>query len=276
MTDPAAFYAADSLHVEVYDELGAATVDRSSPANDDLAFFRRVAAETGGPILEIGCGTGRVTLQLAADGYEVVGMDLSAPMLRVAEQRRRALPEADAACVTFVEADLATLDLGRRFALIVAPARVFQFMLTTAAQRQALAALRRHLTDDGRLVLDLFDPMLDYVVPGEGMPRTMQLTHPMTGNRVTVAVTARWPDPGKQLIVEEWTFQELDAAGEAIRTAQERLTLRWSLRAEMRLLFELEGLEVEGDYGDFGGGPPAYGQEQVWVLKRASRRESAS
>jgi len=57
----------------------------------------------------------------------------------------------------------------------------------------------------------------------------------------------------------------------ALRTDTERLTLRWSLRSEMRLLVGLAGLRVVADYGDFRGGPPAYGREQVWVLANAGR-----
>jgi hypothetical protein len=164
---------------------------------------------------------------------------------------------------------MAMLDLGRQFALIVTPFRVFQFLLTTDAQRQALAALRAHLRRDGRLVLDLFDPLLDHVVPrSDTSARTDELAHPTTGNRVTWDVTARNPDPARQLIVEEWTAREFGPSGEVLRTDKETLTLRWSTRSEMRLLFELSGLEVVAEYGDFHGGPPAYGREQVWVLRR--------
>ena len=163
-----------------------------------------------------------------------------------------------------------TLDLGRDFALIVAPGRVFQFMLTSAAQRKALAALRTHLRPNGRLVLDLFDPRLDLVIPSaEVTTQRRELIHPTTGNRVTWEVTGRRPDPARQLIVDDWTFSEIDTSGEVLRTATEQLTLRWSLRSEMRFLFELVGFEVVADYGDFSGGPPAYGREQVWVLGHA-------
>ena len=264
-----AFYEADSLHTEIYDALGASLVMGSS-VEGDTDFYRRLARETGGPILEVGCGTGRVATALAADGHEVVGIDLSGPMLRLAEQRREALPADAAARLSFHLADMTTLDLGRDFALIVAPARVFQFMLTSAAQREALAALRTHLRRNGRLVLDLFDPLLDRVVPSaEITTRGGELIHPTTGNRVTWEITARRPDPARQLIVDDWTFSEIDASGEVLRTATEQLTLRWSLRSEMRFLFELVGFEVVADYGDFRGGPPAYGREQVWVLGHA-------
>ena len=269
-----AFYEADSLHTEVYDVLGASLV-AASPVQGDIDFYRRLAREAGGPILDVGCGTGRVAAALAADGHEVVGIDLSAPMLRAAEQRRETLSADVAARLSWHRADMRTLDLGRDFALIVAPARVFQFMLTPAAQREALAALRTHLRPNGRLVLDLFDPRLDRVVPSaEATTRGGELMHPTTGHRVTWEVTGRRPDPARQLIVEDWTFNEIDASGKVLRTTTEQLTLRWSLRSEMRLLFELAGFEVIADYGDFRGGPPAYGGEQVWVLRHAGSRQS--
>jgi len=270
MPQPHDFYAADSLHTEIHDALGA-TLRAGAAIGDDVAFYRRLAAETGGPILDVGCGTGRVAVALAADGHEIVGVDLSLPMLRLAEERRRALPGDAAGRLSFGRADMMTLELGRDFALVLTPARVFQFALTQDAQRQALAALRSHLRPDGRLVLDLFDPRLDFVVPSENdAPRGGELVHPTTGNRVTWEVARRMPDPGRQLIVEDWRFGEIDAAGNVLRADTERLTLRWSLRSEMRLLFELAGLEVLAEYGDFDGGPPAYGGEQVWVLRRAA------
>jgi len=263
------FYEVDSLHTEIYDALGANLV-AGSPVEGDTAFYRRLAKETGGPILEVGCGTGRVAAALVADGHEVVGVDISGPMLRLAEQRRRTLSADAAARLSFQRADMTTLDLRRDFALIVTPARVFQFMLTSATQRAALAALRTHLRPNGRLVLDLFDPRLDLVVPSaEGTRRGGELIHPTTGNRVTWEITGRRPDPARQLIDEDWTFKEIDASGEALRTTTEQLTLRWSLRSEMRFLFELVGFDVVADYGDFSGGPPAYGREQVWVLGHA-------
>jgi SAM-dependent methyltransferase len=271
MTDqptPQAFYAVDSLATEVYDAM-AATIIPASPMQGDVDFYRRLAAETGGPILEVGCGTGRVATALATDGHEVVGVDLSAPMLRVAEGRRQRLDPAVAGRLSFRQADMTTLDLGRDFALIITPSRVFQFALTSEAQLQALGALRSHLRPDGRLVLDLFDPLLDRVVPSEDAPpRGGELVLPTSGNRVTWEVTARYPDPARQLVVEDWTYREIGSSGEVLRTEVERLTLRWSTRSEMRLLFELAGLDVVGDFGDFQGGPPAYGREQVWVLRR--------
>lgn len=264
-----ASYEADNLCTEIYDAV-AAVVIPASPVDGDINFYRRLAREAGGPVLDVGCGTGRVAAALAADGHDVVGIDLSAPMLRLAERRREGLPAEVAARISLLRGDMATFALAREFPLVVTPSRVFQFMLTPEAQRQALSALRAHLRPGGRLVLDLFDPLLDRVVPSTDSPTgCIEVVHPTTGNRVTWQVTARNPDPARQLIVDDWAASEIDASGGVIRTDTERLTLRWSLRSEMRLLFEIAGLEVVADYGDFKGGPPAYGHEQVWVLRRA-------
>ena len=266
MTDPLPRLYSDSLGTEVYD-LQSMAIAPGTTHDGDLGFFRRLAAEQGAPILEIGCGTGRVAAKLAADGFDVVGVDRSTSMLRLAEEKRSSLPPDVAARLTFVQGDMTSLDLGRRFALIVAPSRVFQFALTSDDQRAALQAFRAHLQPGGRLVLDLFDPSLEYVIPGAIFPpRGGELTHPKTGNTVVWEIAGREPDPGRQLVTSDWTAREIGSSGEVLRDETERLTLRWTMRSEMRLLFELEGLDVIAEYGDFEGGPPAYGKEQVWVL----------
>lgn len=270
MADPQRRLYGDSLGTEIYD-LQSPYVAAGGPGERDIAFYRRLAMEQGGPILEIGCGTGRVSSALAADGFEVVGVDLSAPMLRQAEARRASLAPAVAARLTYLTGDMTTLDLGRRFALIITPSRVFQFALTTEAQRAALRAMHAHLLPGGLLVLDLFDPRFEFVAPGAPFPpRGGEVRHPGTGNRVVWEIIGRDPEPLEQLVNSDWTARELSSSGEVLREETERLTLRWATRSEMRLLFELEGLEVVADDGDFQGSPPTYGREQVWVLRAAS------
>lgn len=274
MRDPQPFYATDDLNTAIYD---ARTEVHAGEAglDGDLAFYEELAGRTGGPVLDIGCGTGRVAIQLARSGHEVTGVDLSAPMLAQAKRHRADLPSEVAARLDFVQADMISLDLGRSFALIITPFRVFQFLLTPGAQRQTLIAFREHLAPGGLLVLDLFDPRLDFVVPTSAPinSRRAEVRHPVSGNRVEFEVTARTLEPEHQLLRETWTTRELGANGEVLREEADVLTLRWSLRSELRHLFELTGFEVVGDYGDFHYGRPAYGREQVWVLKRSGSRD---
>jgi SAM-dependent methyltransferase len=262
------FYATADLGTEIYDAVAELHI-AGSPVEGDVEFFRAAARRTGGPILDVGCGTGRVSIPLAADGWEVVGLDRSAPMLALAERRRAIEPPEVAARLTFVEGDLTGFDLGRTFALIVVPSRVFQFLLTPDAQRSGLAALRRHLAPTGELVLDLFDPRLDLCVPD--LPpqagNAEVVRHPVSGNDVRVERLERVNDPLRQVFDEIWLSTELDASGRELRARRETLSLRWTYRWEMRHLLDLTGFEVVAEYGDFKGSPPAYGREQVWVVR---------
>ncbi len=265
------FYARDGLSIEIYDAQAELHTSGSSVAGD-VEFYLDKARRSGGPVLEVGCGTGRVATALAQEGFDVVGLDVSEPMLKFAEQKRIRLSADAARRLTFVRADMSDFTLGKTFPLIITPFRSFQFMLTPAAQRAALASMRRHLRSDGALILDLFDPRLDWCVPqpeAERPDRQATVRNPVTGRDVRMAVIERTPDPMRQIIDEVWRYTELDGAGKEIRATTERLILRWTLRSEVRHLAELAGFEVDAEYGDFRGGPPTYGREQVWVLRPA-------
>jgi SAM-dependent methyltransferase len=262
------FYASADLGTETYDAIAELRLTGSS-VEGDVEFFRASARRLGGPILDVGCGTGRVAAALALDGWPVVGIDRSEPMLALAERRRAGLAVDVAARLELAQADLTDFDLDRTFPLIVVPYRVFQFLLTPESQRSGLAALRRHLAPGGELILDLFDPRLDLCVPDFRPPARSGdvVRHPVTGNDVRVECVSRVNDPVRQVFDEVWQSTELDAGGRQLRSLRETLSLRWTYRWEMRHLLELCGFEVVAEFGDFKGGQPAYGREQVWVVR---------
>lgn len=259
------FYEREGLHVAVYDAM--ATV----PGADDIGFFERLAADAGGPVLELGCGTGRVSIPLAEAGIDVVGLDRSPAMLAVAAAKRSRLPSATRRRVRFVEGDMIDFRLGRRFALVFAAFRVFMFLADVPAQRAALGAIRRHLRPGGRLALDVFDPLLDRLVPGSHPPEERG-EFVVEGRRIRVTVAERHTDPVAQRLRERWRFAEVDVDGRIVREEFEELTLRWTYRHEMRHLLELGGFEPIAEYSDYAGSPPAYGREQIWVARRPAVR----
>src|SRR5215210_1428777 len=151
-----AFYERAGLNVDTYDARVAAE-DKEGLAGD-TDFYLRLARDTGGAVLELGCGTGRVGLALAAQGLDVVGLDLSAGMLAVAETKRRALHREAAARVRLVHGDMTRFSLPERFGLAIAPFRAFMAILDPVGQRRSLEAVREHLRPRGRICLHLFDP----------------------------------------------------------------------------------------------------------------------
>ncbi len=117
----------------------------------EIEFYRAMAIEVrgrDGSILEVGCGTGRVTLQLAQEGVSIVGLDLSPRMLTNARQKSQGLSN-----VRWVEGDMKAFELAECFDLIMIPGHSFQFMLTPADQIECLTCIRHHLTPGGKLVV---------------------------------------------------------------------------------------------------------------------------
>lgn len=131
----------------------------------DLPLWRELAAERGGPVLDVGCGSGRVALDLAARGHEVVGVDAD-PALVAALTARAAEAGLPARAVA---ADARALALERRFPLAVAPMQVVQLLGGATGRAAMLTAVTRHLTPGGLLAIALADPF-DAVPAGESRP----------------------------------------------------------------------------------------------------------
>lgn len=262
------------LDVEVYDERYAI----GDPLQDnDISFYKECALrfgerEQGGPVLELGSGTGRVTFELAQTGCSVVGVDISEGMIEVAERKLAASSSKLAKNITFLQGDMCTVQLCEKYPLIIIPARAFQCLPTKAHQRVCLENMRRHLTDNGRLVIDVFDPQtheMDENEWAEDLAKIPTLKHPETGNVVKMEFIDRNADEYDQVIEDVWRYSEVDAKGRVLRRHDVVMRLRWAFRSQMEKMFKEHGFEVDALYSDFYKSDPAYGKEQVWVLKKA-------
>jgi SAM-dependent methyltransferase len=120
----------------------------------DLPLWRELADAAHGPILDVGCGTGRVALDLAARGHEVVGVDADPELVQLLAARARELSLP----VRAVTGDARTLDLGSTFALAILPMQVAQLLGGESGRAAMLSAMRRHLKAGGLLAIALADP----------------------------------------------------------------------------------------------------------------------
>lgn len=129
----------------------------------DIGFYVQAAREYGGPVLELGCGTGRILVPTARVGVDIAGPDASERMLAVCRASLDAEPPEVRRRAGLHHGDIRGFDLGRRFRLITLPLRPFQYLLTVEEQLACLSAIRRHLEPDGRLVFDLLNPSVHYL-----------------------------------------------------------------------------------------------------------------
>ena len=258
---PSPFYTDGGLNVETYDA-------RTAGFPGEIDWWVRHARATNGPVLELACGTGRVTWPIARAGVEIVGLDVSAAMLYTAEAKRDGEPGEVSERVRFIRGDMTDFSLDETFTLAIIPFRAFQALLTPAAQRSSLACIRKHLRPGGRLIIDIFDPRLDWILPDRtepGRPDRPNVKHPVSGNTVAVEVLTRSNDPLSQTLRERWRFTERMSSGTVVRWEEEILELRWIYRHEMQYLLELTGFTIESEFSDFSSSPPTYGREQIWV-----------
>ena len=130
----------------------------------DINFYVEAAQTCGGPVLEVGCGTGRILIPTARAGVDIVGLDLSPHMLQVCQKRVLAEPQTVQSRIRLVQADMRSFDLAQAFQLITLPFRPFQHLTTVEDQLSCLETIRRHLVEGGRLILDLFNPWLAALV----------------------------------------------------------------------------------------------------------------
>jgi SAM-dependent methyltransferase len=234
----------------------------------DVALYCELArAVGGGPVLELGCGTGRVLAGLVRSGHAAVGVDLSPPMLAHAEARLRTI-DPGAARWRLVAADARAFVLGERFRLVLAPLDLFGYFPTVDDQLRALAAIRRHLYPEGQVALDVAFP------PGAllGQPEGV-LVHQWTHREPSGAVVSKWwlrqIDAARQL-QHLTALYDVAAPDGTLRRWTHELTLRYYYRYELEGLLHRAGFRVEGVYGDYALDELADDSPRLVMLARAA------
>jgi SAM-dependent methyltransferase len=232
----------------------------------DVDFYRGLAHETGGPVLELGCGTGRVLLEIAQGGQACTGVDVSNEMLATLRSRARAQGVAAPrlVCTPMQAFDLAP----ERFGLVFSAFRAFQHLYTVQDQLDCLARVRRHLAPGGVFAFDVFSPRLELMAQDEE-PEAEDLRFFQDGEEV-VRHTRVWRDRPQQLLRLAMRYERW-RDGRVVGNEHVRFRMRWFHRYELEHLLFRAGFDDVVLYGDFdrapiGAGTPAY----VVVARNAS------
>lgn len=229
-----------------YDAIARLYDPWSASVTEDVEFYVEEARAAGGPVVELACGTGRISVPVAQAGVRVIGVDGSAAMLEVARERAEAAGVAR--LVDLRLGDLRDPPVAERVAAVLIPFRSLLHMTTDVDRERALAAARELLVPGGRLVFDVFAPRADDI----------EATH------------GRWieREPG---IFEraDWNHTERTLTL-SVRRGDEASTmvLAWLSPLEWRRLLVRTGFEIEGHYGWFDRRPYAGEEDFVFVASR--------
>lgn len=233
----------------------------------DVERFRELARETGGPILELCCGTGRVAIPLARDGHQVVAVDVSAAMLDRLRHKLQGESSDVAARVEPIQQDITRLDLeGRRFPLAILAFNSLLCLTDAASQRAALTATAAHLSAGGILAIDAVNPL---VLPVAGDPAAKPFftrTSEISG-RVYTRFAAIGPlEPTQRQRLYGW-YDEILENGTVRRTPYE-MHWRPMFRSELELMLELASLRVVAIEGGHRHEPFTSTSAKMFALAR--------
>lgn len=255
------------------EQLSAELYDASVPDWDgEMDFYRQFASqarEKGQSVLEVACGTGRVTIRLAREGVNIVGTDLDEEMLKLARLKSSGLSN-----VRWVKADMRSLDLEETFGLIIVPGHSFQFMCTAEDQVRALEMFKRHLVSGGLLILHLDHQDMVWLGDlqrdlGGKFIAVTDVPFPQTGH--IIRKSNAWTyERSTQTAVVTTRWEEMGENGSILHTWERKpLSLHCVFPLEMEHLLARTGFIDRVVYGDFFKNPlHENSADMIWVARK--------
>lgn len=216
------------------------------PKIDDT-FFLNTIRSVRGSILELGCGYGRLTIPLAQRGItDLTGLDLSKPSLDYARLKAKDLP------IQWIEGDVRTFQLNKKYQFVFARGSVFSFMLTRLDQEAMLARVHEHLIDNGQFMLDFFYCPPHRMVDTLEEVEWFQIIHP-NGREIFLSRTDKF-DHAQQHYIQTCYERWDKPNGELVRLPWQ-LTLRYLMSQEIDSLLYYNGFKIVSKCADYNGSP---------------------
>jgi SAM-dependent methyltransferase len=240
----------DRLTTELYDK-SAEYYDYHADWNDKK-FYVGLALESKGPVLELGCGTGRITLLVARAGVPITGLDRSASMLKVFQNKLAVEPESVSSKVKLVQGDMRYFNLGMEFSLVIIPFGPFNLLFEADDQINCLTCIRKHLGDRGALVMDVMyhDLRKLSVDTGKELSPFKKPFKMHDGGSFTLGWHRDSIDYNRQITFGEMIYNIHHPDGrEEILAFPENM--RYFFRYEVEHLLARTGFKTEAVYADF-------------------------
>jgi SAM-dependent methyltransferase len=238
---------------------------------EDVRYYVELAAERGGPVLEHGCGNGRITIPLARSGIEVTGMDLSTEMLADLRARLRDEPDEVRARVSLRRGDMRKARVKRRFPLVYCPFNAFLHLYTRQDIERFLARAREQLTPRGELVFDVSMPEPAELArdPGRAFHAPRFRYPEQDGPGTMVRYTERFDyDKLRQILFVAMEFHPMKG-GDSWMTP---LAHRQLYPQELEALLHYNGFSITEQYGDFFRSPLAKDSATILLHCRPRKR----
>ena len=248
------------VHARYYD--AAYEVNKSLV---DLPFYLKEAEKSPGPILEIGCGTGRITKEIAKLGKEVIAVDSSAAMLGILRDK---LQVSDlAGRIHLQKGDIRQLELNRKFPLIILPFRVLQHLYCLEDQVNAFKNVTKHLEPGGRVIFDVFYPQFHLIYGKIGeLVEEFELTgKDGEGKRLRRTYIKDRVDKIEQSYEGRFIYQ-IFAGKDCLKEEIKSIKMAFYTVPHLKLLLRLAGLQLLKSYGTFAKRPLDNTAQEIIII----------
>ncbi len=259
--------------MDVYDKLAQYYDSLFGRLEEDLPFWIELAKKYGdGGILELGAGTGRVLLRLAERGFSVTGLDSSPAMLEKLKAKLKGLDKDVYSTIKLVEGNMANFSLSEKFSLIIIPFNSFQHLLTPHEQEECLRCVSKHLADNGRFAMSIFNPDIHFISERSKRPTRIfqqEKVDTKTGNTYRLYEEASY-NLAEQTFTVRFILEIIDSSGKLISTEHFPVDFRWCWRWEMEHLLRICGFKVESLFGNYQKIPfPEAKELLIFVCRKA-------
>ena len=218
--------------------------------NDDIGFYVQESILSAGPVLELGCGTGRVTFPIAKEGIDLLALDNSIGMLNVALEKMKHKGDSYTN-LEFVKSDMRNFAFNKKFDLIIIPFRGFQSLLNISDHIQTILNIKKHLTENGRLIFNAFVPDSESMGSAHDVLYHYKDVQDTENNRKFIIWNQSEYDQFNQIVHTRIVVDESNNMGEVVRRFYRDFSLRYTFRWEFYHLLRSYGFKLLNLYGDF-------------------------
>lgn len=213
---------------------------------NDIPFYLRKARQYSEPVLELACGTGRITIPIAEQGIDMTGLDISEPMISYAKKKAK----EKGVTVEWVKADCRNFKLDRKFNIIFFPFNSIAHLHDLESIKSCFSCVKMHLKDEGRFIIDIFNPRLDILTRDSSM-RYPVAEYPDPNGKGTVVITENnLYDTATQINRIKW-YYKIGSEPEVVK----ELNMRIFYPQEIDALLHYNGFKIEDKFGDYDEKP---------------------
>ncbi|MBF0407580.1 MAG: class I SAM-dependent methyltransferase [Candidatus Riflebacteria bacterium] len=236
--------------------------DKMNNFSFDLDFYKKWLVSKPGSVLELCCGTGRLTIQLNKSGIKITGLDIAESMLEKAREKTK----QENLDIEFVCGDMRSFSLKRKFSVIFIPFNSLQNTYSLQDLELIFANVRNHLEPDGIFILDIFNPSIHFMVDREKAFKEAYRFNLDDGREVVVQEKCEY-DSALQVNRVKWNFK----IGNEERI--EKLDMRCFFPLEMDALLKYNNFQIIHKFGSFDESSfTSKSQKQIFICKKLSNQ----